>query len=112
MTPQLADKSLLPPAQAYRARALRRAYQRELGIKPNTIQRTLIDRAAVLTAKAEAAALDPLVKPNDLVRLDGIAARARAEMFAMFAAKCEPDDGASDLDRYLQRRAAESETAQ
>jgi hypothetical protein len=33
-------------------------------------------------------------------------------MFAMFAAKRESDDGASDLDRYLQRRAAESETAQ
>ena len=32
-------------------------------------------------------------------------------MFTMFAAKQEPDDGASDLDRYLQRRAAENEAA-
>jgi hypothetical protein len=76
------------------------------------VQRTAMDRAATMTAKAEAAAFDPATTANDVVRLDNAAARARAEMFAMFAAKREPDDGGSDLDRYLQRRAAESETAQ
>jgi hypothetical protein len=65
--------------------ALRRAYQRELRTKPTLIQRTLIDRAAVLTAKAEAAALDPAVTLNDLVRLDNKPERARAEMFESFA---------------------------
>jgi hypothetical protein len=98
-------------AQVRRTLALKRAFQRELGRKPTCLQRTAIDRAATLTAKAEAAALDPLTTANDVVRLDRAAARARAEMFAMFAAKREPDDGASDLDRYLQRRAAGSEGA-
>jgi hypothetical protein len=99
-------------AQVRRTSALRRAFQRELGRKPTCLQRTAMDRAATMTAKAEAAAFDPATTANDVVRLDNAAARARAEMFAMFAAKREPDDGGSDLDRYLQRRAAESETAQ
>ena len=98
-------------AQARRLLALKRAFQRELGRKPTCLQRTAMDRAATLTAKAETAALDPVTTANDVVRLDNAAARARAEMFAMFAATRESDDGASDLDRYLQRRAAESETA-
>jgi hypothetical protein len=98
-------------AQVSRTLALKRAFQRELGRKPTCLQRTAIDRAATLTAKAEAAALDPVTTANDVVRLDHAAARARAEMFAMFAAKRESDDGASDLDRYLQRRAAENEAA-
>jgi hypothetical protein len=72
-------------AQARRVMALKRAYQRELAHKPTLIQKTLIDRAAVLTAKAEAAALDPAVTPNDLVRLDNKAEQARAEMFESFA---------------------------
>jgi hypothetical protein len=99
-------------AQVRRTSALRRAFQRELGRKPTCLQRTAMDRAATMTAKAEAAALDPATTANDVVRLDNAAARARAEVFAMFAAKREPDDAASDLDRYLQCRAAESETAQ
>jgi len=103
--------SMPSDVQGRRVLALRRAYQRELAHKPTLIQKTLIDRAAVLTAKAEAAALDPTTTANDVVRLDHAAARARAEMFAMFAAKQEPNDGASDLDRYLQRRAAEDEVA-
>ena len=32
-------------------------------------------------------------------------------MFTMFAAKQAPEDDASDLDRYLQRRTAENEAA-
>ena len=108
---QAAAISAASDAQARRMLALKRAYQRELAHKPTLIQKTLIDRAAVLTAKAEAAALDPTTTANDVVRLDHAAARARAEMFAMFAAKQEPNDGASDLDRYLQRRAAEDEVA-
>ena len=98
-------------AQVRRTLALKRAFQRELSRKPTCLQRTAIDRAATLTAKAEAAALDPVTTANDVVRLDHAAARARAEMFAMLAAKQDSDDGASDLDRYLQRRAAENEAA-
>ena len=78
---QAAPMSAASEAQARRVLALKRAYQRELAHKPTLIQKTLIDRAAVLTAKAEAAALDPTVTANDLVRLDNKAERARAEMF-------------------------------
>jgi hypothetical protein len=59
---------------------LKRAYARGLGHKPTTLQSAAIQRAAVLSAKAEAAALDPNVTPNDLVRLDHAAARARRDM--------------------------------
>ena len=111
----VADISATTDGQAdafeHHVAALRRSFQRVLRRKPTRLQRELMDRAAILTTKAKLAALDPTVSPNDLVRLDGLAARARSEMFAMFAAKQEPDDGASDLDRYLQRRAAENEAA-
>jgi len=111
----VADISAATDGQAdvfeHHVAAFRRSFQRVLRRKPTRLQRELMDRAAILTTKAKLAALDSTVSPNDLVRLDGLAARARAEMFAMFAAKQEPDDGASDLDRYLQRRAAENEAA-
>ena len=44
-------------------------------------------RAARLTARAEAAARDPCVSVNDLVRIDGAASRARQAMLALLAAK-------------------------
>jgi hypothetical protein len=75
--------------QARRMLALKRAYQRELAHKPTLIQKTLIDRAATLTVLAERAALDSSVTPNDLVRLDNKAERARHEMFeAEAASRC------------------------
>jgi hypothetical protein len=79
-----ADKSAVSDAQARRVLALRRVYQRELGRKPTTIQKSLIDRAATMTAKAEAAALDSAVTANDCVRLDNAASKARAAMFDSF----------------------------
>jgi hypothetical protein len=82
---QAIDKSPVNANQERRAAALRRAFQRELGCKPTTIEGTLMDRAAVLTAKAEAAALNPATTANDVVRLDHAAARARAAMFQSFA---------------------------
>jgi hypothetical protein len=69
---------------------LRRAFQRALGTKPTLHQKMLRDRAAVLTVKAEQAALDPATSANDVVRLDGAAARARAAMFESFAKKGDP----------------------
>jgi hypothetical protein len=108
MDAQVSVISSVSGAQVRREIVLKRAFQRELGRKPTCLQRTAMDRAATMTAKAEAAAQDPETTVNDVVRLDHAAARARAEMFAMFAAKREFDDGASDLDRYLQRRAAGS----
>jgi hypothetical protein len=87
---QVADMSPVCDAQARRAAALRRAFQRELNHKPTTLQRTLIDRAVILTARAEIAALDPNTSPNDCVRLDGAAARARAAMFAVITKRALP----------------------
>ena len=90
-TAQAADKSA-PSGfdQERRGAALRRSFQRELGHRPTMLQSTLMQRAAVLTARAEAAALDLRAKPNDVVRLDGAAHRARAAMFEAFATKREP----------------------
>jgi hypothetical protein len=87
MTPsEPPDKSATSTAQERRAQALRRAFQRTLGHKPTTLQRTLMDRAAIMTARAEIAAADPATSANDCVRLDGAAARARAAMFEAIAA--------------------------
>jgi hypothetical protein len=70
--------------------ALTRAFQRQLARRPTTLQRTLIDHAATLTAKAAVAANDPSVALTDVVRLDRAAARARAEMQAAFDRKPAP----------------------
>ncbi len=82
MSEQGGDTVSASQAQVRRVLALKRAFQRELKAKPTLLQRTLMDRAAVLTSRAEAAALDPGTSENDVVRLDGAAARARAAMFA------------------------------
>jgi hypothetical protein len=70
--------------QSKRVAQLRRAYQRQLGQHPTTIQRGLMTRAAMMTAKAEACACDPHVTLDDLVRVDHAAQRARIEMMASF----------------------------
>jgi hypothetical protein len=63
---------------------LKRAFQRELARRPTTLQRLLLERAVTLSIKAEVASADPDMPANDVVRLDGAARRARAEMFASF----------------------------
>ena len=61
---------------ARRVERLRRAFQRELGRKLTLIEKTAVFKAAVLTAKAEAAALDPRTTVEELVKLTNIADRA------------------------------------
>jgi hypothetical protein len=69
-----------------RIKQLQRAFRRELhSTKSTTIQQTLIERAASLTAIAEAMVHDPNVKKTQLVLMDNRAQSARAEMFASFA---------------------------
>jgi hypothetical protein len=80
--------------QARRVATLRRGFQRMLNARPTTLQKALIKRAAMLTAKAEAAALDPTVSLDDLVRIDHCAARARDEM--RLALHGKPDLGSTD----------------
>ena len=74
-------KPATPAAQVERARRLRRSFVRQfLRRKPTRLESAVIDRAALMTALAEAAALDPMVHPDTVVRLDGAAARARAAL--------------------------------
>src|SRR5437016_3922535 len=58
---------------------LRRGLQRQLKRKPSMIERALMDRAALCWMRAEMAAFDPNAKSDDVVRLDNIARRARAD---------------------------------
>src|SRR5438105_743254 len=101
---QAAAMSAPNDVQARRVLALRRAYQRELRHRPTTLQKTLIDRAATLTALAERTALDPAVTLDDLVRVDNKAAQARAEMFESFG-KRERVPVSSDLGNILKAAA-------
>jgi len=61
---------------ARRVEILRRAYSRALGHKATTIERAAIFKAALLTAKAEVAALDPCTSVAELTKLVNIADRA------------------------------------
>ena len=70
--------------------ALRRSFQRKLRHRPTLLQRELMHQAAILTAKAKQAALDPSVTLDDLVRVNGAASRARAEMLESFVRKPDP----------------------
>jgi hypothetical protein len=53
---------------------------RGIGKVPNAKVKLALARAASLTARAELMASNPLCGANDLVRLDGAAARARKEL--------------------------------
>jgi hypothetical protein len=66
------------PTEPYarRVERLRRAFQRELGRKLTLIEKTAVFKAAVLTAKAEVAALDPAADVGELTKLVNIADRA------------------------------------
>src|SRR5215472_13290899 len=57
---------------------LRRDLQRLLRRKPTRFERTLLDRAALLTLRAEAAVRDPKADSNSVVRLDNVARRVRS----------------------------------
>jgi AraC-like DNA-binding protein len=68
-----------------RIKQLQRAFRRELhSTKSTTIQQALIERAARLTAIAEAMVNDPDCKPSQLVLMDNRAQAARVEMFTSF----------------------------
>jgi hypothetical protein len=68
-----------------RIKQLQRAFRRELhSTKSTTIQQALIERAARLTAIAEAMVNDPDCKPSHLVLMDNRAQAARVEMFTSF----------------------------
>jgi hypothetical protein len=74
------NTSLSSAAQAARVDELLRAYQRILRRKSTVLEAAAMSRAALLTARAEVAALDPAVSVDDLVRIDGAASRARTKL--------------------------------
>jgi len=62
-----------------RLEQLKRALQRQLRRRPTDYEKCVLDRAALLTLRAEIAAHDPRTSSNDLVRLDNVARRARRD---------------------------------
>jgi hypothetical protein len=76
---------------------LRRTFAQGIGGKASASQAQVIQNAAVLSARAEAAALDPACTINQLVRAENLARRARAEMRAALT-KREPADADYDDD--------------
>jgi hypothetical protein len=85
---------------AKRVEYLKRLFARGIGRTPTAKQKLALNRAALLTAKAEQAAVDPLTSANDLVRLDGAASRARRDLQYLIDRRA-PETGATLLDRYL-----------
>jgi hypothetical protein len=59
----------------------------QLKRKPTTEEVTALNRSVRLTLRAELAATDPDVSANDIVRLDGAAARARKAWTRMVEAR-------------------------
>jgi hypothetical protein len=62
-----------------RLREIKRSLQRQARRKLNAYEQAALDRAAIMTLRAEIAAFDVKATSNDLVRLDNAARRARAD---------------------------------
>jgi hypothetical protein len=93
-------ESLIISPLARRIEYLKRLFARGIGRTPTAKQKFALQRAAVLTAKAEQAATDPLTSASDLVRLDNSASRARRELQILI------DHHAHRTEMTLQRYAA------
>jgi hypothetical protein len=76
----MTDQSLAESPLEKRIGYLKRIFAKGIGRTPTAKQKLALQRAALLTAKAEQAAADPLTSANDLIRLDGAAARARRDL--------------------------------
>jgi hypothetical protein len=74
------NKPTASTAQDIRVAELLRAYQRELGHRPTMLERHTMKRAALLTARAEAAAADPAASLDEVSRIDDRACRARSAL--------------------------------
>jgi len=79
---------------------LRRTFAQGIGGKASALQAQVIQNAATLTAKAEACATNPSVTVNQLVRIEGVARRARADMRALLAETRQPENRPT-LDQML-----------
>lgn len=91
-----------------RVKYYQRVFARGVGRSPTSLQRLAIARAARLSAIAEAVASNPNTTINDLVRADGSAARARADMAKVLQAKPAKQLGPDSLRAYLASKQAAS----
>jgi len=89
---------------ADRLHELLRAYQRQLKRRPTTVERVAMQRAALLTVRAEAANYDAKATSNDIVRLDNAARRARAD-FERLIAKPVQRPSMADIEQELRKHA-------
>jgi len=105
----VASMSPVCAAQGHRVVQLKRAYQRALKRKPTVIEQVAMTRAALLTARAEAAALDPNASHDDVVRLDNAAARSRAKLFDLIGVTRRASAGPSFLQAEARRLERERE---
>jgi hypothetical protein len=62
-----------------RLNELKRGLQRQLRRKPNVLEKTVLEHAAVMALRAEMAAFDPKSDANTIVRLSNAARRAMAD---------------------------------
>jgi hypothetical protein len=88
-----------------RLRELKRALQRQVRRKLNAYELAALDRAALMTLRAEIAAWDVKATSNDLVRLDNAARRARAdfERICRIAPPAPPEQAPLTLGEVLAR---------
>jgi hypothetical protein len=99
----VADPASVQPPSEHEERAkerlaeLRRALQRQLRRKGTAIELAALDRAALMTLRAEMAALDPKASSNDIVRLDNAARRARADFERVARIQPKPPKGKRDM---------------
>jgi hypothetical protein len=84
---------------------MQRALQRTLKRKPSAIEKTALERCAMLMLRAELAARDPASDTNDVVRLDNCARRARADFERLTgidsARKPKPKPTMADIEKEL-----------
>jgi hypothetical protein len=102
-SPAQAPAKLVPSGESRRRKELHVALKRLLPRRLTNIEKLALSRAVTLTVRAEAAALDPDCNPNDVVRLDGVAARARRAWQQIAAADGARRSAVPSLSEYLAR---------
>lgn len=103
--PSVETTPIIQPSE-HRLAELKRALQRQLKRKPKVYEKAALDRAALMTLRAETAALDPKATSEDVVRLDNAARRARQDFeriacIALPKAKAKQQRTMADIEREI-----------
>ena len=80
---------------------LKRVFQRQLRRKPTAYEKAALDRAALLTLRAEIAARDIGSNSDDVVRLDNAARRARNDFERIAIPRKPRQRTMQDIEREL-----------